>query len=210
MITNTLKKIIATNNKADLIYYLENLNSKVKIDTIFEALYFSINHSLDIFCLIFNNEAINKKLNISYIIKILILHKNEEAFIYCINYAKKQKIYNIIIEENYDIIYLDNIDFYINLISENKNLFSINKISLHRLLEHYINLNNYDILINLLSFENANPTINKNTLIINAKDEKIINLLWRYKNVKETLIKDKKTLYDKLIKKDIANKIKSF
>jgi ankyrin repeat protein len=65
----------------------------------------------------------------------------------------------------------------------------------------------------LLKQSSVNPTEFNNTAIIDAYDNKkfdIVKLLWNDKRVKNTLQKDHKELYDKLLNKDIQNKISKF
>jgi ankyrin repeat protein len=53
----------------------------------------------------------------------------------------------------------------------------------------------------------------ENYAIVNAfinKHTSIVNLLWQYEIIKNTLKKDKKELYNNLIKQDIKNKIETF
>jgi ankyrin repeat protein len=65
----------------------------------------------------------------------------------------------------------------------------------------------------LLKQSSVNPTEFNNTAIIDAYDNKkieIVKLLWNDQRVKNTLQKDHEELYDKLLNKDIENKLNAF
>ena len=71
----------------------------------------------------------------------------------------------------------------------------------------------YEIVTSLLSKKNINPAYDKNYSIIYAsynKHNDVVELLWKYKIVKNTLKNDNIELYNKLIKKDIGSKVREF
>jgi hypothetical protein len=83
---------------------------------------------------------------------------------------------------------------------------------------HYIiisaaNNNNIDILNVFLKHKNVNPSYLKNMPIINAfKNNKndFVDILWKDIRVKNTLEKDDSVIYNKLVEKDLIDKLNLF
>jgi hypothetical protein len=72
----------------------------------------------------------------------------------------------------------------------------------------------YTVIVKLLlKDKRVNPAANNNSAIISAyknKDIRTVNALWNSNKVKESLKKDDFTIFNKLIKYDIKNKIGKF
>ena len=74
----------------------------------------------------------------------------------------------------------------------------------------YASQSNYIDIVKLLLRNNIDPSKNDNIAIIASNNNDIINLLWQDQRVKNTLEKNNFKLHNKLIKKDIQNKIGYF
>ena len=96
------------------------------------------------------------------------------------------------------------------LLKNNKNHLNVN----HRFDARKAAKNGYlSILKILLSYENLNPSIDDNCMIIfayNYNQYKIIDFLWGCSDVKKTLQKNHLELYNKLTIKDVEKKVTEF
>lgn len=102
-----------------------------------------------------------------------------------------------------------------NNIEEIKNIFDNISVDRTNTLVHYLCFSSSIGRIDIVKLipQDINPSSRNNHSIISSyknMNTNIVELLWKDQRVKNTLKNDDLSLYNKLIKEDITNKIKAF